>query len=122
MKFGLTALAGLAAIAMLLGASAPSETPMTTPIAQADDTVGIHAMEMAKIMKKCKLCHGKDLAGKQKKKKKTPAIAGLSKAKLLKSLTTDIAKPMKAIAKALTDEEKAKVSELISKMPKTAAP
>ena len=112
----------LAGLTILLGATAPTAFDAAPSMEKADSAAAIHSMEMTKIMKKCKMCHGKDLMGKQKKKKKTPGVLGLSKADILKSMTTDIPKPMKAIAKALTDEEKNKVSDLISKMPKPAAP
>ncbi len=122
MKRFLIGILSLAGLAILLGATAPTVTDTTPTVTQAEPDTTIHSMEMAKIMKKCKMCHGKDLMGKQKKKKKTPGILGLPKAKILKSMTTDIPKPMKAIAKALTDEEKNKVADVISKMPKPAAP
>ena len=122
MKRVLIGIMGLASIAILLGATAPADTEPPQAEPQADTATTIVNMDMAKIMKKCKMCHGKDLMGKQKKKKKTPAILGLSKAKLLKSMTTKIPKPMKAIAKTLTDEEKNEVVNLISKMPKPATP
>ena len=69
MKLGLTVLAGLTAIALLLGAQAPADTlPLQPSFEQSDDT-NIEGMAIEKILKKCKTCHGKDMAGKQKKKK-----------------------------------------------------
>ena len=66
-------------------------------------------------MKKCRLCHGKDLFGKKRGSKETPPIAGMKKAKLLKALNTP-PKQMKAVAKGLTDDQKAKIADVISKM------
>ena len=63
-------------------------------------------------LKKCQICHGKDLHGK----KKNPPIAGLSFDDLMASLTTDVPKKMNRIASKLTHEQKEEVSRYISSL------
>tara|TARA_Y100000034_G_scaffold27678_1_gene33105 strand:+ start:45 stop:323 length:279 start_codon:yes stop_codon:yes gene_type:complete len=60
-------------------------------------------------IKKCQICHGKQLTGK----KKNPSIVGLPYEKLYASLTTDIPKKMNRLAKKLTDEQKIELSKYI---------
>ena len=63
-------------------------------------------------LKKCQICHGKDLHGK----KKNPPIAGLSFDDLMASLTTNVPKKMNRIASKLTHEQKEEVSRYISSL------
>tara|TARA_Y100001963_G_scaffold152326_1_gene236944 strand:+ start:361 stop:894 length:534 start_codon:yes stop_codon:yes gene_type:complete len=58
----------------------------------------------------CQTCHGKDLSGK----KKNPPLRGLSYDKLYGSLTSEVPKKMKRIAKKLTEQEKRTISKYIS--------
>ena len=60
------------------------------------------AKEAPNTIKKCQTCHGKQLTGK----KKNPAILGLSYERVYASITTDVPKKMKRVAKRLTEEEK----------------
>ena len=93
----------LLSAALLLGSGA----------AFADD-----APPPADPMMKCKGCHGPELAGKAK----SPAIAGMDKAKIVESLTTKVPKPMAAVVKQLTPEQITTLADKISKLPKVAAP
>ena len=63
-------------------------------------------------LKKCQICHGKDLQGK----KKNPSILGLSFDELITSLTSDVPKKMNRIAKKLTHKEKEEISRYISSL------
>jgi cytochrome c553 len=100
----------LAAAALLTAAAPPN-----SDLGFEDETpTHIVAVDIKKGMKKCRVCHGKDLGGK----KKAPGIAGKSRKDILKALTTKIAKQMRAVVKGLDDEQKKAIASLISKMPK----
>jgi len=114
------ALLTIAGCALLLGANAPTNPPVATSVNVLEDGESFQAIDLDRILRKCGACHGKNLMGKQKKTKKTPAIAGLSKAKIMTTLSRKIPKPMKAVAKALTKEEKIAVANHISKLAKAA--
>ena len=116
----LIALITIAVCGLLLAANAPTNPPAATPVNAMEDGEPFQAIELERILRKCAACHGKNLMGKQKKTKKTPAIAGLPKSKILKTLSRKIPKPMKAVAKALTSEEKSAVANHISKLAKSA--
>jgi len=62
------------------------------------------------VLKKCQLCHGKNLEGK----KKNPSILGLTYETLLASLTSDVPKKMKSIAGRMTTQDKEDISKYIS--------
>lgn len=97
-----------------------STTNANTAQTQHMDEEWSQSVNVERILKKCTTCHGKALTGKKKKTKKTPAIAGLPKSKIIKTLTHKIPKPMKAVAKALTREEKTAIAKHISALPKTS--
>ena len=61
-------------------------------------------------LKKCQLCHGKNLEGK----KKNPPIVGMTYESLLASITTNVPKKMKRIAAKLSNQEKEEISKYIS--------
>ena len=63
-------------------------------------------------LKKCQACHGKQLDGK----KKSPSIVELSYEELLVSLTSDVPKKMKRIAKKLTEQQKVELSKYIANL------
>ncbi len=56
---------------------------------------------VTKAIKKCRICHGQDLTGK----KKAPGIIDKSLRVIYASLTRDIPKQMKPVAKGLTRDE-----------------
>ena len=106
-----------ASIALMFGAAS-----LLTGAAPPSDNLGfeevtpsqIVAVDIKKGMKKCRVCHGKTLAGK----KKAPAIAGESRKEIMLTLTTKVPKQMKAVVKGLDAAQKAAIATLISKMPK----
>ena len=99
--------------------STTSTTNAKAPEMQHIDGDWVQSVNVERILRKCTTCHGKALTGKKKKTKKTPAIAGLPKSKIMKTLTRKIPKPMKAVAKALTREEKTAIAKHISALPNT---
>ncbi len=115
-----------------LAATPPATSEPATP--SADDTEITAAKPGA--VKKCTGCHKKTLTGKTGKKK-TPNIAGMSKAKLLTAMGHGIAadkipesikpagkipKAMKGVAKKLTDAQKAAIAAWISACKKEGCP
>ncbi|HIA03696.1 MAG TPA: hypothetical protein EYN06_00070 [Myxococcales bacterium] len=104
-------------IALMLGVAS-----LLTAAAPPSDNLGfedlspsqIMVVDIKKGMKKCRVCHGKTLAGK----KKAPAIAGESKKEIMQALSTKVPKQMKAVVKGLDAAQKAAIAALISKMPK----
>jgi cytochrome c553 len=108
----------IVSIAFVLGAAS-----LLTAAAPPSDDLGfeeatssqIVAVDIKKGLKKCRLCHGKTLAGK----KKAPAIAGDSRKEIMQALTTKVVKQMKAVVKGLDAAQKAAIADLINKIPKT---
>ena len=101
----------------LCGAGIALDAPNPQSIAVTSDNsphANTLAVDIKKPMKKCRICHGKDLGGK----KKAPNISGWASGKVKKSLTTDIPKSMRAVTKKLTPEQIDAISAAISKMPK----
>ena len=68
---------------------------------------------VTRALKKCGVCHGKQLHGK----KKAPAIAGLREAVILKALEKP-PRPMLPIARGPTAEQKKAVAAAVTKLPK----
>lgn len=101
----------LGGASLLMGATPVG--PNTVSATQAHQ-VALGDVDIAKPMKKCAACHGKDFGGK----KKAPNIAGWPVAKVKKSLTTNIPKSMKAVTKKLTPEQIDAISAAVAKMPK----
>ena len=83
----------------------------TTILCLSLSTSSLLASEPDKL-KKCQVCHGKQLTGK----KKSPTIVGLSFEELMASLTTDVPKKMKRVAGKLTEQEKTELSRYISNL------
>jgi len=110
-------LIAITSTALLLGAATllTAAAPPSGDLSYEDTTPSqIEAVDIKKGMKKCRLCHGKTLAGK----KKAAAIAGASKADIMKSLTSKVPKQMRAVVKGLDDAQKKAIAAQISKMPK----
>ena len=95
------------------GAKTSEATQPTTanPLTMENSTV------VTRALKKCAVCHGKNLHGK----KTTPAIAGLREALILKTLEKP-PRPMKPIARGLTPAEKKAVAAAVNKLPKPTTP
>lgn len=74
-------------------------------------TCTAHAAQPSSL-KKCQICHGKDLQGK----KKNPPLLGLSFDELMASLTSNVPKKMNRIANKLTHKEKEEISKYISSL------
>lgn len=68
-------------------------------------------------LSKCRVCHGKDLAGKRQ----VPAIAGMKKRRVQKALGAQPPRPMRPIVLRLSDADKASIAHYISKLPKPEA-
>ena len=109
----------LPAIFMLLGfATLTGATPAEPSASSTPPTLEITAEDaiIAKAMKKCRMCHGKELHGK----KKAPAIAGLGIYKIVGSLENPV-KQMKAVAKGLTKTQMELIAKQVTAMPKKPA-
>ena len=74
-------------------------------------TCTAHAAQPGNL-KKCQICHGKDLQGT----KKNPPLLGLSFDELMASLTSNVPKKMNRIANKLTHKEKEEISKYISSL------
>jgi cytochrome c553 len=110
-------------VAVLLGATPVDDVPMDiTSHSEPLDTKASTSSDEAptkidKIKKKCGVCHNAKTG--YCGKKKTPAIAGLSKAKVLKSLNNP-PKAMKAVAKGMDAAEKATIAAWVASLDKCA--
>jgi cytochrome c553 len=97
---------------LLLGAAPPRrEAPPSSPVqAEQPDLV-------EKGKKKCQVCHGPALCGKAK----TPAIAGLPKAKVLRALNSPPG-AMKAVLRPLAEPHRRALAEWVGQMEKSCPP
>jgi cytochrome c553 len=85
----------------------------------AEVTEAPNPIDISKAVKRCKACHGSDLRGK----KKSPTLYGKEFSAVYTSLTSDVPKKMRGVAKKLTDEEAREVSRFISALgPDTGHP
>jgi cytochrome c553 len=119
------AVASIVGVSVLLGATPPDDVPMDithysesleSKASTSDDKV---PTKIDKIKKKCGVCHNAKTG--YCGKKKTPAIAGLSKAKVLKSLNNP-PKAMKAVAKGMDAAEKVTIAAWVASLDKCAQP
>ena len=69
-------------------------------------------IDLSRVLKRCKACHGKDLRGK----KKAPTLYGKGFSDIYVSLTSDVPKKMERIVKKLTEAEVWEVSRYISEL------
>jgi len=72
------------------------------------------AVDTKRGLQKCRLCHGKDYAGR----KKAPALAGAKVRQIKAALTTKTPRAMAAIARGLSADEKRAIAEQLAAMPK----
>lgn len=101
-------------ILFILGGSAlgAKASEATQPTAANPPTIQ-NSTVVTRALKKCAVCHGKNLHGK----KTTPAIAGLREALILRALEKP-PRPMKPIARGLTPAQKRAVASAVNKLPK----
>ena len=68
---------------------------------------------IAKAVKKCRICHGKQLTGK----KKAPAIANKAIRVIYASLTREIPRQMLPVTKSLTPDQALQIANYVSSLP-----
>ena len=69
-------------------------------------------IDISKAVKRCKVCHGKDLRGK----KKSPSLYNKDFSEVYVSLTSSVPKKMKGVVKKLSEREVWEVSRFISEL------
>jgi len=70
------------------------------------------SIDISKAVKRCKMCHGKDLRGK----KKSPTLYDKNFSEVYISLTSAVPKKMKGVVKKLSEQEVWEVSRFISEL------
>jgi cytochrome c553 len=82
----------------------------TQSLAEAKEE--IKPIDITRAVKRCKVCHGKDLRGK----KKSPSLYNKDFSEVYVSLTSSVPKKMKGVVKKLSEQEVWEVSRFISEL------
>ena len=82
----------------------------TQSLAEVKETK--QSIDISKVVKRCKACHGKDLRGK----KKSPTLYDKEFSVVYVSLTSSVPKKMKGVVKKLSEAEVWEVSRFISEL------